>query len=42
MTEGVHIEIATGGISARDFACANIQPRHSLGSSQALLLLSCP
>jgi len=38
----VHSEIATGGFSARDFTRANIQPRHSLGSSQALLLLSCP
>jgi hypothetical protein len=42
MTQGVHTEIAMGGISARDFARAGIQPRPSLGSSHALLLLSCP
>jgi hypothetical protein len=42
MTEGVHTKIGRSGISARDFARASIQPRPSLGSSRALLLLSCP
>jgi hypothetical protein len=42
MTYGVHGTIATGGISARATARACIQPRPSLGSSHALLLLSGP
>jgi len=41
MTEGVQFEIAGGGIAARDFVRADIQPR-PLGSSHALLLLSSP
>jgi hypothetical protein len=42
MTQGVTSKIAYGGISAGDFARAHTQPRPSLGSSHALLLLSCP
>jgi hypothetical protein len=42
MTNGAHITHAKGGFSARMRARANAKPRPSLGSSHALLLLSCP
>jgi hypothetical protein len=42
MTQGKHSKVTTGGISAPVFVRAYNQPRPSLGSSHALLLLSCP
>jgi hypothetical protein len=43
MIEGVHIEMAGGVVSARDFARANHAHASSLGLPLAqLLLLSCP
>jgi len=40
MTQGGHSKITKGGISACVIARASLRP--SLGSPQALLLLSCP
>jgi hypothetical protein len=42
MTNGVHITIAKSGIAVRSRARGRMQPRPSLGSSHALLLLSGP
>jgi len=42
MTQGGISKITKGGISALVIARASTQPRPSLGSPQALLLLSCP
>jgi hypothetical protein len=42
MTNGVHITIAKSGFAVRSRARGRMQPRPSLGSSHALLLLSCP
>jgi hypothetical protein len=42
MTNGAHIMIAQSGFAAGGRARAFMQPRPSLGSSHALLLLSCP
>src|ERR1700722_17904102 len=42
MTQGATSTKAEGGISAPALARAHTQPRPSLGSSPALLLLSCP
>jgi hypothetical protein len=42
MTNGAHIAIAEGSFSVRSRARAESKARPSLGSSHALLLLSCP
>jgi hypothetical protein len=42
MTNGVHIGIAKNGFAVCAFLRAVMQPRPSLGSSHALLLLSSP
>jgi hypothetical protein len=42
MTNGANISIAKGEVFAGNRAPSRKQPRPSLGSSHALLLLSCP
>jgi hypothetical protein len=42
MTNDAHFMIAASGVAACNRARAFMQPRPSLGSSHALLLLSCP
>jgi hypothetical protein len=42
MTNGAHIMVTKSGFAACGGARTFMQPRPSLGSSHALLLLSCP